>query len=123
VIRTVGGSLCRLTGHSKAENGVDPMAVEGLANSPYAVASRRVDCVLKNTHIPVSFWRSVGSSQNAFAIESFIDEMAHATGQDPYSSGANCSPIAPISSRYSTRWPRRAAGERRCPLGPAAASP
>jgi isoquinoline 1-oxidoreductase beta subunit len=32
----------------------------------------------------VSFWRSVGSSQNAFAIESFIDEMAHAAGEDPY---------------------------------------
>ena len=83
-IRTVVGSLLRSIGRSKVENGVEPMAVEGLANSPYAVASRRVDCVLKNTHIPVSFWRSVGSSQNAFAIESFIDEMAHATGQDPY---------------------------------------
>jgi isoquinoline 1-oxidoreductase beta subunit len=83
-IRTVVGSLLRSIGRSKVENGVEPMAVEGLANSPYAVPSRRVDCVLKNTHIPVSFWRSVGSSQNAFAIESFIDEMAHATGQDPY---------------------------------------
>jgi isoquinoline 1-oxidoreductase subunit beta len=83
-IRTVVGSLLRSTGISKVESGIEPMAVEGLANSPYAVASTRVDCVLKNTHIPVSFWRSVGSSQNAFAIESFIDEMAHAAGQDPY---------------------------------------
>jgi isoquinoline 1-oxidoreductase beta subunit len=83
-IRTVVGSLLRSTGRSKVENGVEPMAVEGLANSPYAVASKRVECVLKNTHIPVSFWRSVGSSQNAFAIESFIDEMAHAGDQDPY---------------------------------------
>jgi isoquinoline 1-oxidoreductase subunit beta len=83
-IRTVVGSLLRSLGRSKVESGIEPMAVEGLANSPYAVASTRVDCVLKNTHIPVSFWRSVGSSQNAFAIESFIDEMAHAAGQDPY---------------------------------------
>ena len=60
------------------------MAVEGLANIPYTVASKRVDCALKNTHVPVMFWRSVGSSQNAFAMESFIDEMAHAAGQDPY---------------------------------------
>lgn len=82
-IRTVVGSLLRSLGRSKVESGIEPMAVEGLANSPYAVATR-VDCVLKNTHIPVSFWRSVGSSQNAFAIESFIDEMAHAAGQDPY---------------------------------------
>ena len=39
--------------------------------------------MLKNTHVPVMFWRSVGSSQNAFAVESFIDEVAHAAGKDP----------------------------------------
>jgi len=83
-IRTVVGSLLRSIGRSRVESGIEPMAVEGLASSPYAVASTRVDCVLKNTHIPVAFWRSVGSSQNAFAIESFIDEMAHAAGEDPY---------------------------------------
>jgi isoquinoline 1-oxidoreductase subunit beta len=82
-IRTAVGSLLRSIGRSKVESGIEPMAVEGLANSSYAVITR-VDCVLKNTHIPVSFWRSVGSSQNAFAIESFVDEMAHAAGQDPY---------------------------------------
>jgi isoquinoline 1-oxidoreductase beta subunit len=83
-IRTVVGSLLRSLGLNKVENGIEPMAVEGLANSPYGIASTRVECALKNTHIPVSFWRSVGSSQNAFAIESFIDEMAHAAGEDPY---------------------------------------
>src|SRR5262249_34967025 len=51
---------------------------------PYAVTNFRVDCVLKNTHVPVMFWRSVGSSQNAFAVESFVDELAHAAGEDPY---------------------------------------
>lgn len=83
-IRTVVGSLLRSLGLNNVPSGIEPMAVEGLANSPYAIASTRVDCALKNTHIPVSFWRSVGSSQNAFAIESFIDEMAHAAGEDPY---------------------------------------
>jgi isoquinoline 1-oxidoreductase subunit beta len=83
-IKTAVGSLLRSLGRSKVESGIEPMAVEGLANAPYAVANLRVDCVLKNTHIPVAFWRSVGSSQNAFAIESFIDEMAHAAGRDPY---------------------------------------
>jgi isoquinoline 1-oxidoreductase beta subunit len=33
--------------------------------------------------IPVSFWRSVGYSQNTFFAESFIDEMAAAAGKDP----------------------------------------
>ncbi len=67
-----------------APPGVEPMAVEGLVNMPYDVPNLKVDAVLKNTHVPVMFWRSVGSSQNAFAVESFIDELAHEAGQDPY---------------------------------------
>ena len=34
--------------------------------------------------IPVGFWRSVGHTHTAFVVESFIDELAHATGRDPY---------------------------------------
>jgi isoquinoline 1-oxidoreductase beta subunit len=64
--------------------GIEPMAVEGLVNMPYAIPNLKVDAVLKNTHVPVMFWRSVGSSQNAFALESFIDELAHQAGQDAY---------------------------------------
>ena len=63
---------------------VEGSAVEGLANTPYAFANLLVRCRLLDTHIPVMFWRSVGNSQNAFAMESFIDEMAHAAGADPY---------------------------------------
>lgn len=83
-IRTVVGSLLRSAGINKVESGIEPMAVEGLKENPYKIANQRVDCVLKNTHVPVFFWRSVGASQNAFAIQSFIDEMAHAAGKDPY---------------------------------------
>jgi isoquinoline 1-oxidoreductase subunit beta len=83
-IRTAVGSLLRSLGIGKVENGIEQPAVEGLANHPYAIANSKVECALKNTHIPVMFWRSVGASQNAFAIESFIDEMAAAGGQDPY---------------------------------------
>ena len=64
--------------------GVEPMAVEGLVNLPYAVPNLKVEAAIKDTHVPTMFWRSVGSSQNAFAVESFIDELAHAAGQDPY---------------------------------------
>jgi isoquinoline 1-oxidoreductase beta subunit len=83
-IRTAVGSILRSLGMSKVENGIEPMAVEGLANNPYKVANQTIDCVLKNTHVPVMFWRSVGSSQNAFAMESYVDELAYAAGQDPY---------------------------------------
>jgi isoquinoline 1-oxidoreductase beta subunit len=83
-VRTAVGSIERSLGGSEVENGVESAAVEGLANLPYKVDAIQVDCVLKNTHVPVMFWRSVGSSQNAFAMESFIDELAHAAGQDAY---------------------------------------
>lgn len=82
--RTAVCSIQRSLGYGKVENGVEPSAVEGLVNMPYAAAHRRVDCILKNTHVPVMYWRSVGSSQNAFAVESFVDELAHAAGQDSY---------------------------------------
>jgi len=83
-VRTAVGSIQRSLGVSDVANGVEPSAVEGLANLPYKTGALQVDCILKNTHVPVMFWRSVGSSQNAFAMESFIDELAHAAGQDPY---------------------------------------
>jgi isoquinoline 1-oxidoreductase beta subunit len=82
--RTAVGSIQRSLGWNAVETGVESSAVEGLANMPYKVPNLRVDCVLKNTHVPVMFWRSVGSSQNAFALESYIDELAHEAGQDPY---------------------------------------
>ena len=78
------GSIMRSLGLSKVENGIEPYATEGLANNPYLVPATRVECSLKNTHIEVGFWRSVGASQNAFWIESFMDEMAAAGGHDPY---------------------------------------
>jgi len=82
-IRTAVGSIQRSLGMGEPKDGVERQAVEGLANLPYRADNLLVECALKNTHVPVMFWRSVGSSQNAFAMESFIDEAAHAAGQDP----------------------------------------
>jgi len=82
--RTAVGSLFRGMGMGMmVKNGVEPMAVDALATNPYDIANQRFEVHLKDTHIPVSFWRSVGASQNAFFLESFIDEMAHAAGKDP----------------------------------------
>lgn len=58
-------------------------AVEGLSDVPYAIPNILVDCHNVNPGIPVSFWRSVGYSQNTFFAESFLDELAHAGGKDP----------------------------------------
>ncbi len=62
--------------------GYEQQAVEGLTDTAYAVPHLRVGCALQQTPAPVMFWRSVGYSQNAFAVESFIDEMAHAAAAD-----------------------------------------
>lgn len=78
------GSILRSVGASKVENGIEPMAIDGVATTSYAIPNLRVGCALRNTHVPVMFWRSVGNSQNAFFMESFIDELAQAAGRDPY---------------------------------------
>lgn len=63
--------------------GVDAMAVEGLADHPYEIANQRIAYGRAEPGPQVWFWRSVGHSQNAFFIESFIDEMAAAAKADP----------------------------------------
>ncbi|MFQ5537969.1 MAG: molybdopterin cofactor-binding domain-containing protein [Gemmatimonadota bacterium] len=63
--------------------GVDPTTVEGAADPPYRVPAVRVRGAQVNLPIPVGFWRSVGHSHNAFVVESFVDELAHAAGADP----------------------------------------
>jgi isoquinoline 1-oxidoreductase beta subunit len=65
------------------KNGIDRTSVEGLANMPYNFTQHRIEHLIQNTHVPVAFWRSVGASQNAFAVESFLDEVAYAGGKDP----------------------------------------
>jgi isoquinoline 1-oxidoreductase beta subunit len=62
----------------------EPMATECIQNNFYDWPARDVGVLLKNSHVPVSFWRGVGSSQNGFFIESFVDELAAAAGKDPY---------------------------------------
>jgi isoquinoline 1-oxidoreductase beta subunit len=58
-------------------------AVEGIADMLYAIPHALVDCHNVNPGIPVSYWRSVGYSQNTFFAESFLDELIHAGGKDP----------------------------------------
>jgi isoquinoline 1-oxidoreductase beta subunit len=51
---------------------------------PYDMPNLQVEHTSKDFGIPVGFWRSVGASHNAFVVESFIDELAHAAGKDPF---------------------------------------
>jgi isoquinoline 1-oxidoreductase beta subunit len=62
----------------------DKTNAEGASDLPYEFASQRVAAVTVKQPLPLGFWRSVGHSQNAFYVETFIDELAAAAGQDPY---------------------------------------
>ena len=67
------------------KNGIDETSVEGASDSPYvlAIPSHLVELHTAKKTVPVLWWRSVGHSHTAFAVESFLDEMAHAAGKDP----------------------------------------
>jgi isoquinoline 1-oxidoreductase beta subunit len=65
------------------KGGIDRTSVDGLANIAYGFPQYRIEHLIQNTHVPVWFWRSVGASQNGFAVECFLDEVAHAGGKDP----------------------------------------
>jgi isoquinoline 1-oxidoreductase subunit beta len=65
------------------KGGIDRTSVEGLTPLAYGFPQQRIEHLIQNTPVPVWFWRSVGASQNAYAVESFIDELAYAAGKDP----------------------------------------
>jgi CO/xanthine dehydrogenase Mo-binding subunit len=63
---------------------VDASSVEGASDFAYAMPNLRVEYTRVDPQVPVGFWRGVGSSENVFISESFLDELAHAGGKDPY---------------------------------------
>lgn len=83
-MRVVTSSIFASVGRSFPANKVEPQTVAGLADNGYNVPNARVESLVKNTHLPVWFWRAPGVNQHTFAIESFLDEIASASGLDPY---------------------------------------
>jgi isoquinoline 1-oxidoreductase beta subunit len=67
------------------KDGIDHASVEGVVDSPYieGIPARRVWLHSPRNQVPVLWWRSVGNTHTAFAMESMIDELAHAAGADP----------------------------------------
>jgi isoquinoline 1-oxidoreductase beta subunit len=58
-------------------------ALDGAADLEYGIPHLRVDYSPVKTPVPVGWWRSVFASQNCFANETFLDEVARAAGRDP----------------------------------------
>jgi isoquinoline 1-oxidoreductase beta subunit len=63
---------------------VDMLAVESLVDHPYRIAHRQTDYHMLDVPIPTMVLRTTGQGPNNFALESFIDELAHAGSRDPH---------------------------------------
>jgi len=66
------------------QDGIDPTSVEGAATIAYDIPHVSVDLATTKTGVPVLWWRVVGSSHTTFAVETFMDRVAHAAGEDPF---------------------------------------
>ncbi|TAG80706.1 MAG: xanthine dehydrogenase family protein molybdopterin-binding subunit [Betaproteobacteria bacterium] len=88
-MRISGQSILAYVAPQNIRDGRDPVVFQGL-NAPgpeasigYTFPTFLVDHAMRNPHVPAGFWRGVNLNQNAIYLESFLDEIAHATNQDP----------------------------------------
>lgn len=65
------------------KEGIDETSVEGVSDTPYDIPNLALTLHSPKSPIPSLWWRSVGHSHTAFVMETMIDELAAAAGQDP----------------------------------------
>jgi isoquinoline 1-oxidoreductase beta subunit len=87
-MRLSGQSILTVVRPEALQQGKDPLVFQGLNPGGdfaigYSVPNLLIDHAMRNTHVPPGFWRGVNINQNAIFLECFMDEMAHAAGQDP----------------------------------------
>jgi isoquinoline 1-oxidoreductase beta subunit len=82
--RIAGSSVVARYSPSWIKDGIDPDAVDGSRNMPYRVPAVHVDWVAQEPPgVPTSWWRGVGVTHGTFVVESFLDELAAESRQDP----------------------------------------
>ena len=86
-MRLSGQSILSAVRPAALQDGRDPLTFQGLNPSGdfaigYSIPSLLIDHAMRNTHVPPGFWRGVNINQNAIFLECFMDELAHAAGQD-----------------------------------------
>jgi isoquinoline 1-oxidoreductase subunit beta len=84
--RISGQSILAYLAPQRMENGVDRIAFQGWTAEEFgymAIPNLLIDHAVRNTHVPVGFWRGVNTNQNTLYMECFIDELAHAANKDP----------------------------------------
>jgi isoquinoline 1-oxidoreductase beta subunit len=87
-LRLSGQSILTAVFPQMLQNGMDFLTFQGLHATGdwsigYTFPNLLVDHAMRNTHVPPGFWRGVNINQNAIFLECFMDELAHAAGQDP----------------------------------------
>ena len=88
-MRISGQSILANIAPQSIKDGKDPAVFQGLNASGletsigYTFPALMIDHAMRNPPVPPGFWRGVNLNQNAIYLECFIDEMAHATKQDP----------------------------------------
>jgi isoquinoline 1-oxidoreductase beta subunit len=88
-MRISGQSILSFVAPQRLQNGKDPFTFQGLNPSGtegvfgYTIPSLLIDHAMRNPFVPPHFWRGVNNNQNAIYLECFMDELAHAAGQDP----------------------------------------
>jgi len=83
-VRDASHSIMAGVRPQEIKEGIDRHALGGIVDMPYEVPNLRIEFAMRNSHVPVGFMRTVFHSQNPFMRESFVDELAHAAGKDPY---------------------------------------
>lgn len=89
IVRISGQSILGSQGQHAVPAGRDARMFQGLnaetgeSQIGYSVPNIYIDHAMRNTHVPVGSWRSAHSSQNAFMLECFVDELARAADRDP----------------------------------------
>jgi isoquinoline 1-oxidoreductase beta subunit len=87
-IRISGQSIAASVSPKSVKGGVDRGSFQGLtttgdAQLGYDAPNLLVDCSMRNPPVPAGWWRGVNINQNALYLECFMDELAHAAGDDP----------------------------------------
>jgi isoquinoline 1-oxidoreductase subunit beta len=88
-VRLSGQSILASLMPQNLKDGMDQFVFQGLnpggaeAQFGYDIPNLLVDHAMRNPHLTAGFWRGVNTNQNAIYTECFIDELAHAAGQDP----------------------------------------
>jgi len=88
-MRISGQSILATLLPQNLKDGMDPVVFQGLnpsgpeAEFGYKIPNILIDHAMRNPHIRPGFWRGVNTNHNAIYSECFIDELAHAAGQDP----------------------------------------